>query len=133
MVPGCLDVCICARQLPRPHAGIRDVASGLAACSSAQMPTWYAVLQETLDICIWLPGALRTVLQREDKRRERFTMTTDPVCGMQLDEQQAAVTSTYQGKMYYFCSVACKRQFDQNPQRYISQQSGHSQHARQTD
>lgn len=39
-------------------------------------------------------------------------MARDPVCGMQVDEQQAAGTTEYQGKTYYFCSPACKQQFE---------------------
>jgi YHS domain-containing protein len=45
---------------------------------------------------------------------------TDPICGMQVDEQSAAGQSEYQGQKYYFCSPACKTSFDQNPQAYAS-------------
>jgi YHS domain-containing protein len=48
-------------------------------------------------------------------------MAKDPVCGMQVNEQQAAGQSEYQGQTYYFCSPGCKRQFDQNPERYTGQ------------
>jgi len=40
---------------------------------------------------------------------------------MQVNEQQTAHKSEYQGQTYYFCSPDCKRQFDQNPQRYAGQ------------
>jgi Cu+-exporting ATPase len=49
-------------------------------------------------------------------------MAKDPVCGMDVDPQQAAGQSEYQGQTYYFCAPGCKRQFDQNPQQYV--QSG---------
>lgn len=49
------------------------------------------------------------------------TQVTDPVCGMQIDPQQAAGTSEYQGQTYYFCSMGCKRQFEKNPQQYTQQ------------
>jgi YHS domain-containing protein len=52
-------------------------------------------------------------------------MARDPVCGMEVNEQQAAaqgLTSQYQGQTYAFCSADCKRQFDQDPQRYARQQ-----------
>ena len=45
---------------------------------------------------------------------------TDPVCGMQVDTSQAAAQSQYQGQTYYFCSVECKRQFDEDPKQYVS-------------
>jgi P-type Cu+ transporter len=45
-------------------------------------------------------------------------MAKDPVCGMQVDPTKAAGTSLYQGTTYVFCSAACKRKFDGNPQQY---------------
>jgi YHS domain-containing protein len=49
-------------------------------------------------------------------------MTKDPVCGMQVDENKAAATSSYQGKKYSFCGQDCKNKFDSEPQRYAQQQ-----------
>jgi YHS domain-containing protein len=51
-------------------------------------------------------------------------MAKDPVCGMQIDEQQAPNKREYQGQTYYFCSSRCQEQFEQDPQRYASQGSG---------
>jgi YHS domain-containing protein len=39
---------------------------------------------------------------------------------MQVDPKKAAGSSEYQGKTYYFCSVGCKRKFDQNPELYAN-------------
>jgi len=50
-------------------------------------------------------------------------MSTDPVCGMNIDEQQAAGKSDYNGKTFYFCSSSCKQKFDENPQGYAKQQA----------
>jgi Cu+-exporting ATPase len=50
-------------------------------------------------------------------------MTTDPVCGMSIDANNAADKSEYQGKTLYFCCPSCKQQFDQNPQTYMKQQA----------
>jgi YHS domain-containing protein len=47
-------------------------------------------------------------------------MTKDPVCGMQVNEQQATAKSEYLGKTYSFCSQSCKQQFDQSPERYLA-------------
>jgi len=47
----------------------------------------------------------------------------DPVCKMQVEEKKAAATSEYKGKRYYFCSVACKKAFDEKPEKYLAQQS----------
>lgn len=45
----------------------------------------------------------------------------DPVCNMEVDEQNAAGRSQYQGQTYYFCSENCKDKFDKNPQHYVKQ------------
>ncbi len=52
-----------------------------------------------------------------------MTTATDPVCGMEVDPQQAAGTSEYQGTTYSFCSADCKRQFEKDPERYVGQQA----------
>ncbi|HXY53487.1 MAG TPA: efflux RND transporter periplasmic adaptor subunit [Nitrospirota bacterium] len=42
----------------------------------------------------------------------------DPVCGMDVDEVDARAAgrvSDYDGRKYFFCSDACKRQFDKDP------------------
>ncbi|HEU5400665.1 MAG TPA: YHS domain-containing protein [Terriglobales bacterium] len=43
---------------------------------------------------------------------------TDPVCGMQVDEKNAAGKSEHNGQQFYFCSADCKKQFDKNPEQY---------------
>ncbi|MGH2403538.1 MAG: YHS domain-containing protein [bacterium] len=45
-------------------------------------------------------------------------MARDPVCGMMVDEKNAAGKSEHKGKTYYFCSSGCKAAFDQDPERY---------------
>ena len=45
-------------------------------------------------------------------------MVKDVVCGMNVDEKGAAGKSPYKGKTFYFCSSACKSQFDKNPGKY---------------
>jgi YHS domain-containing protein len=47
-------------------------------------------------------------------------MTTDPVCGMQVDEKKAAGTSEHRGRKVFFCSPGCKTKFDQDPTQYAS-------------
>lgn len=44
---------------------------------------------------------------------------TDPICGMQVDESDAAGQSEYKGKTYYFCSTGCKAKFEADPDEYI--------------
>jgi len=46
--------------------------------------------------------------------------TKDPVCGMLVDTSKPGATSTYQGQTYYFCSMACKKAFDTDPEKYLA-------------
>ncbi len=64
-------------------------------------------------------------------------MAKDPVCGMTLEEQKAAATSSYKGQTYYFCAVSCRDSFVSAPEKYVggaqgqpSSQSAQSQTAR---
>jgi len=43
----------------------------------------------------------------------------DIVCGMIVNVEQAAGTSTYDGKQYFFCSAGCKKKFDASPGPYV--------------
>ncbi|RPI78430.1 MAG: YHS domain-containing protein [Chloroflexi bacterium] len=52
----------------------------------------------------------------------------DPVCGMQIDPNTAAGKSEYKGQTYYLCSLGCKQEFDQNPEKYLGKAQGHSMH-----
>jgi Cu+-exporting ATPase len=42
----------------------------------------------------------------------------DPVCGMSIEEAEAAATSLHNGRTIYFCAVRCKEKFDANPEKY---------------
>lgn len=50
-------------------------------------------------------------------------MTTDPVCGMQVDEKTAPARSEYKGQMYFFCMPGCKTKFDADPEKYAKSQN----------
>ena len=45
-------------------------------------------------------------------------MATDPVCGMQVDEKNAAGQAEHEGKTYYFCSEGCLKAFQADPSSY---------------
>lgn len=49
-------------------------------------------------------------------------MARDPVCGMQVDERNAAATLEYEGATYYFCSEGCRARFEEDPRRFIAGQ-----------
>jgi YHS domain-containing protein len=45
-------------------------------------------------------------------------MAVDPVCKMDVIEGQAKYTAVYEGVRYYFCSAACKQEFEKRPNKY---------------
>ena len=48
-----------------------------------------------------------------------MAMNIDVVCGMKVEEEDAAATSEYLNRTYYFCSEECKYIFEQRPEQYI--------------
>jgi Ala-tRNA(Pro) deacylase len=51
--------------------------------------------------------------------RSTSGMMMDVVCGGVLDERTAWGRSDYMGETYYFCSQACKMEFDDNSEAYL--------------
>jgi YHS domain-containing protein len=48
-------------------------------------------------------------------------MAQDPVCGMTVDEETAAMyerVATYANETYYFCMDQCKSEFEKQPEKY---------------
>jgi Cu+-exporting ATPase len=43
----------------------------------------------------------------------------DPVCGMDVKEEEAAARYEYKGKTYYLCAVGCEEKFSQGPERFL--------------
>lgn len=47
----------------------------------------------------------------------------DPVCGMDIDPEEAAGTSSYEGETYYFCGAGCKEEFDKSPESFLGSEA----------
>lgn len=45
----------------------------------------------------------------------------DPVCGMTVQIEAAAIKSVYSGQTYYFCCEGCKTAFEEKPEQYLVQ------------
>lgn len=63
----------------------------------------------------------RGEIEQEELARTRRVgpeMAIDPVCGMKVNEAHAAGRVSHGGRVYYFCSEHCLRQFQVNPQAY---------------
>ena len=50
--------------------------------------------------------------------KEKIMDNRDPVCGLQINPDLAKHRSTYDEKIYYFCSLECKNRFDDEPSKY---------------
>jgi len=43
----------------------------------------------------------------------------DPICGMDIDPEDAAGKAEYQGRTYYFCNPMCLEKFQAEPAKYV--------------
>jgi YHS domain-containing protein len=46
-------------------------------------------------------------------------MAIDPVCGMQVNENNRELQTQFAGKKYFFCSEECRKEFESEPDEYI--------------
>lgn len=51
--------------------------------------------------------------------------TRDPVCGMRVNPKTADARLEYLNHTYYFCSEACQRDFQADPDHYLGARGGH--------
>ncbi len=87
----------------------------------AEVRPWKTTMEKYLTNVFYREMYLGTMfLCYGEKAWEGGTMAKDPVCGMQVDEKEAAGKSDYRGKTYYFCAPGCKKEFDENPEKYLS-------------
>jgi len=47
-------------------------------------------------------------------------MAVDPVCKMEISEEEASARLEYEGRTYLFCSPGCKEEFEKAPEKYAS-------------
>ncbi|MGH3145876.1 MAG: XdhC family protein [Rubrobacter sp.] len=50
----------------------------------------------------------------------RTEEAVDPICGMTVEVATARYASEHAGETYYFCCAACKREFDEEPEKHVS-------------
>lgn len=58
-------------------------------------------------------------LEQKQNFQTEITLHHDPVCGMDIEEQDAAGTLEYKGTRYYFCSESCFEKFKARPEHYL--------------
>lgn len=60
----------------------------------------------------------------QDYSHGEQTFSIDPVCGMKVNQADAPGGKTgYAGETYYFCSTFCRKNFEQDPGKYIGQRT----------
>jgi Cu+-exporting ATPase len=60
------------------------------------------------------------------------TITTDPVCGMEVDDSSAH-RAEYDGALYLFCSAGCRQRFLKDPEEFISRDKDESAKRKTSD
>jgi multidrug efflux pump subunit AcrA (membrane-fusion protein)/YHS domain-containing protein len=63
-----------------------------------------------------------------DMQKTTADKVKDPVCGMSVNQDQATadgLTVEVEGTPYFFCSADCKEQFEQDPQRFLTEKAEH--------
>ncbi len=51
-----------------------------------------------------------------------MAVARDPVCGMTIEETDAAATSRHDGQTIYFCALSCKERFDAAPETFFERE-----------
>jgi YHS domain-containing protein len=51
--------------------------------------------------------------------RKEATVAKDPVCGMEVDPEDAVASVEHEGHTYYFCSQDCADSFREDPESYL--------------
>jgi putative ABC transport system ATP-binding protein len=79
-------------------------------------------LRQVADRVLWL---------EDGKFREMSGLATDPVCHMQVEVERASESLQYAGRTFHFCSLGCRREFAEDPDRFVG--SGASRPAGQSN
>ena len=73
--------------------------------------------QSTHQNLVTLGGISKASLQPAVKNEP--VLHHDPVCGMDIEEKDAAGAAEHKEKRYYFCSSSCLDKFNANPEQYL--------------
>ena len=69
-----------------------------------------------MSLCMGMMDKMRGSMMSGEKKMSGKVM--DPVCGMEVDAG-TALSATYKGKTYHFCSADDKAKFEKNPEQYL--------------
>lgn len=48
-------------------------------------------------------------------------LAIDPACKMEVDERTTQFKTEYERKTYYFCAPGCKKSFEWEPDKYLTE------------
>ena len=94
--------------------------------ASHQVMSVNGVIVMVFGMVLDLMGTWRNERKEKESRKlvlmeEKMATHKDPVCGMQVEESEAAGNAVYEGTTYYFCSTSCKEKFETSPEDYVDQ------------
>ncbi len=75
-------------------------------------------VEDIADRVLWLEDG-----QLRDRKSERHSWVTDPVCGMRVDQWTAQLFAENGGNRYAFCSQRCLDRFEAAPDLFLKQAS----------
>ncbi len=121
----------------RRAAAVREVLAGAGvapeALATVRAPAGLA-LGELPHAEIAVAVLAEIVVEKTARRADSSTAVTnqpptempavDPVCGMSVDVTATGDVSVHAGVTYRFCGSRCRRQFDANPERFLTSGQG---------
>ncbi len=64
-------------------------------------------------------SSLQSFATERSSPHEEAAVTTDPVCGMKIEDNHPKFELQFAGKKYFFCSEDCRKEFEEQPEQYI--------------
>ncbi|MBM4055294.1 MAG: YHS domain-containing protein [Planctomycetes bacterium] len=68
-------------------------------------------------------GGEYAIQAKAETKAEKAESIKDPVCDMEIVDIKKASLEEYNGKVYYFCSEYCKKEFKKNPASYAAEET----------
>ena len=98
----------------------KDVVCGMGVDQAA--PDTFVKTYRGRSYYFCCPGCMTLFMKDPEGYLQRWVESLgtvfDPVCGMKVDVTNAPYTAVYRGVTVYLCSLGCKIEFDQEPERY---------------
>jgi YHS domain-containing protein len=99
---------------------------GMGGMMGGMMGAMLGVMLQYGQAYIWITGIVLAALQlaalaglvRLVQSNVALMLEVDPVCKMKVNPR-TALSTTYQGKAYFFCAPSCRHLFGKDPERYL--------------